>query len=67
MTYKEFSNKLEELGLSRKDFSNLTGHKYRTVLEWVRPTKKIPEWVDSWLNLYEKAKKYDELINKIKD
>ncbi|MDR1104458.1 MAG: hypothetical protein LBK92_03810 [Endomicrobium sp.] len=65
MTYKEFSDKLNELGLTRQEFAKLSGYKYKTILDWVRPIKSIPDWVESWLYYYDKAKKSDELIEKI--
>jgi hypothetical protein len=66
MTYKEFTAKIKRLGLTRQVFANETGLKYMSVLDWSRNTKTIPTWIGSWLNMYEKAKKYDEIIERLK-
>lgn len=59
-----FENKLKELGLSKRDFSNLTKLNYVSVAGW-KQKGKTPEWVESYLELYDKARKYDEIKAKL--
>lgn len=65
MTNAELTKKLKELGISRKEFAEIVGLRYTTVLQWAAKDKTIPLWVNSWLELYEKAKRYDELSSQI--
>ncbi|MDR1555384.1 MAG: hypothetical protein LBS39_05105 [Campylobacteraceae bacterium] len=60
MTNKELSFKLKEIGLSRKEFAQIIGYKYQTVLNWSR--NPVPPFVDSWIENYIHAKKYKDLI-----
>jgi DNA-binding transcriptional regulator YiaG len=60
MTYKEFSDKLKKVGLSKQEFAQMSGYSYQTILNWNK--YNIHPIVSSWLVLYEKAKKYDELV-----
>ena len=57
----EFENKLKELGLSKRDFSELCGLGYTTITNW-RCFGKTPEWVRLWLENYELAQKYKAII-----
>ena len=56
-----FENKLKELGLSKRDFSNLTKLNYVSVAGW-KQKGKTPEWVESYLEFYELAQKYKAII-----
>lgn len=67
MTYEEFSLRLKELGLSKKDFANLTGLEATSVTNWKAKNEVKSSWVKSWLDNYEKALKFDELKAIIKD
>jgi phenylalanine-4-hydroxylase len=49
-THKEFMEKLNALNLKRKEFAELTGINYNTVLNWTY--KPMPAWVESWLSYY---------------
>lgn len=51
---------LKQAGLTKKEFAELVGLSYQTVNNW-GSSKNIPHWVESWLKLYIKAKKLDEL------
>ncbi|MDR0467768.1 MAG: hypothetical protein LBG67_02855 [Campylobacteraceae bacterium] len=64
MTNAELTQKLRGIKITRKEFAGMVGLKYPTVLQWAGKGKTIPLWVNSWLELYEKAKKYDELTKK---
>jgi hypothetical protein len=45
---------------------HIVGHSEVTIQQWGAPSKAIPRWVKSWLENYEKAKKYDELKKQFK-
>lgn len=64
MLNADFENKLKELKLNKRDFSVLCGLGYTTITNW-RGFGKTPEWVESYLEFYEKAKKYDEIKAKL--
>lgn len=55
-----FEKKLNELGLSKKDFANLVGATYNGVVNW-NSKGETPKWVESWLDNY-KYKKFYELM-----
>jgi len=67
MDYKLFKDKLKELGLNIKKFSELNGLSSTTLPTTWKTKDKAPQWAVTWLGLYEKAKKYDEIVDKIKD
>lgn len=61
MTYEEFDKVLKEFRLNKKEFAKLTNMSYTGVTNW-NQRNQTPAWVDSWLENYEKANKYDFLI-----
>lgn len=61
MKKKEFDDSLKEVGLSRQDFSEMTGLAYSTIGNWHDEKKPVPEWVDSWIENYRERKKLEEL------
>jgi len=66
MRHDEFKILLDEAGLSKKRFSELTGVTYSTVLGWGRDRDlkngkkklRMPNWVNSWIENYLLAQKY---------
>ena len=64
MTNTDFENKLKALKLTKRDFSELCGLGYTTITNW-RGFGKTPEWVESYLEFYDKARKYDEIKAKL--
>lgn len=60
MDNTHFESKLNELGLSKKEFVSLVGMPYQTLMNW-RAKGQTPVWVDSWLEFYTKAKAFDAL------
>ena len=58
--------KLNEIGLSRKDFAKLSNISADTVNNWNDKNRPVPPWVESWLNNYIKAKVSDDIINAVK-
>ena len=55
---------LKELGLSKRDFSELCGGSYNNIAGW-KQKDKTPNWVESYLEFYDKARKYDEIKAKL--
>jgi predicted transcriptional regulator len=69
MTKEEFNTRLKELNISIKDFSQIADIPYSTINNWgFRANDKIipvPKWVVTFLEHYEKSRKYDYLINEV--
>lgn len=64
-----FQNRLKELGINKQDFSEISKVPYSTVTNWgvLRDGKPmiIPNWVEPFLNYYEKAKKLEYVMSEI--
>lgn len=67
MTTEEFKDWLDKAGLTKKQFSDITGISYGTIGNWHDENRPIPSWVDSWLENYIDKKKYENIKNIIKD
>ena len=67
MTNEEFENILKKIGLTKKEFSKIVDMSYGGVVNWGRATQTIPNWVESWLELYSQNKKFENLKQSIKD
>lgn len=67
MTKIAFKRRLKQNKLNLKGFSELCEIPYTTIISWNGEDKPIPKWVSSWLDLYEKANKYDEILLNLKD
>lgn len=65
MKNTEFEQKLEQLGLSKKEFTTIVGMPYQTLMNW-KQKEQTPVWVDSWLENYAKAKALDNVLKAIK-
>lgn len=61
----EFEQKLEQLGLSKKDFTTIIGMPYQTLMNW-KQKNETPAWVKSWLDNYAKAKILENIADSIK-
>ncbi|PAF44145.1 hypothetical protein [Helicobacter sp. 11S02629-2] len=60
------TTRLIELGISKKDFSDLANISYNTVNNWNNDTKPVPAWVEPFLYYYERAKRFDEVMGMLK-
>ena len=60
MDIQGFENSLAGLKLSKKDFAKMVGAAYNGVVNW-NVRGQTPAWVDSWLENYEKARKYEQI------
>lgn len=69
MNYDLFLEKLKEANLSKKDFIEKTGITDNLLKGWAtqRQGRKTQPWVKSWLELYIKNKRNDEIILLIKE
>jgi len=60
-----FVKLLKKADLNKKEFSKKTKLAYSTVGNWTT-NNNIPDWVESWLENYIKAKVSDEVIEAVK-
>ncbi len=64
-----FQNRLKELGINKQDFSDISKVPYSTVTNWgvMREGKPmiIPNWVEPFLDYYEKAQKLEYVMSEI--
>lgn len=67
MNKQELTEKLEYIGLSKKDFAEFANISYNTVNNWNDTNKPVPPWVKSWLENYIAKKKFDNIKTIIKD
>ncbi len=51
MNNQLFEELLKEGKLSKKDFAGLVKMNYNSIVNWNK-LDKIPQWVETWLNLY---------------
>lgn len=69
MTKEEFIARLKELEISKQDFSQICSVPYSTINNWgiMREGKPlvIPNWVEPFLNYYEKAEKLEYVMSEI--
>ncbi len=68
MEFDLFLATLKEAGLTRNEFVSLSGTNEDTFRGWAtkRQGRKVPYWVQSWLNLYINNKKKDIAIEILK-
>jgi len=50
MDRQEFNNKLKEIGLTKKELSEIVGISYSSVNNWGTGAP-FPRWLDSWLDM----------------
>lgn len=67
MSNEEFEKILKETGLTKKEFARLVDVSYGGVVNWGRATQSIPNWVESWLDLYKDNRKFENLKKSIKE
>ena len=69
MTKEQFILRLKELEISKQDFSEICRVSYSTINNWgvMREGKPlvIPNWVEPFLDYYEKAKKLEYVMSEI--
>ena len=67
MTNETFEIKLKEVGLTKKKFSKIVDMSYGGVVNWGRESQTLPNWLDSWLELYAKNVRFEQLKQSIKE
>lgn len=67
MDNSTFKEKLKIVFLDKKKFATLSNTSYETVKGWKRKGKKIPGWVDSWIENYKTKIELKELKKRIKE
>lgn len=65
LNYESFEELLKRAQLTKKEFAELVDMNYTSITNWSK-TGKIPYWVKSWLENYNKAKFADNIIEAIK-
>lgn len=63
----DFKLLLKKADLTKKDFAELLGTSYQGVNNWGTNGRDYPYWVKSWLELYIKDKKCQQLKSIIKE
>ncbi|QCD52526.1 hypothetical protein [Campylobacter sp. RM16192] len=63
MTKHEFTSKLKAMNLSVADFAATVGLNPASVRSFNDEKRPVPDWIESWLANYEKAKAFDELLD----
>lgn len=66
MTTEDFNLKLKDVGLSRKEFCEITGLAYSSVSNWHDENRPVPTWVESWLENFKAKKSMMEVKEVIK-
>ena len=69
MQYDAFEAMLGVVNLYKKEFAELVKMNYTSVTNW-KQSDNVPEWVESWLINYDKARKVDNavgLVNNLVD
>ncbi len=65
MDIQDFESTLKRLELSKADFAKMVGAVYNGVINW-NVRGQTPKWVQSWLENYEKARKFDKIKELVK-
>jgi len=60
MNNQAFEDLLKLAGLSKKEFAKHVEMNSNSVTNWNK-SNKVPQWVESWLNLYIESKECKEL------
>lgn len=56
---------IKALGMTQKEFAELTGTHTNTISQWIRGVNDMPEWVKHFILHYKKSKLFDELKEKL--
>ena len=67
MSYDEFSLRLKNLKLSKKEFAEQTGLEATSVTNWKQGNLVKSSWVKSWLDNYEKALKFEKIKELVRE
>jgi len=67
MDYDSFKGTLKKCGLTIKEFANICGLNPKTISITWKAKNKVPQWVETWLQNYIKAKTLDNVKDVICD
>lgn len=67
LTKEEFKELLKKADLTKSQFADLLGTSYQGVNNWGTNGRDYPYWVKSWLELYIKDRKCQQLKAIIKE
>ena len=67
MEYEDFKEKLKNINLTIKDFAKLSETSYRTCISWSMENRKIPNWVNAFLNIHIENKRLKENNTTVSD
>lgn len=67
MEYESYRNTLKELKITMKEFSSMINTSYGTVRHWGKDGRAVPDWVETWLTLYEKNQKLEQELKELKE
>lgn len=69
MEKEQFQERLKKLELGKQEFSKISRVSYSTVTNWGAPRDgkpmPIPNWVEPFLDYYEKAQKLEYVMSEI--
>ena len=65
MTDYDLKREIRKLGMTQKEFAQITGLSQNAVSQWVRGERPIPTWVKPFLDCYHKAKTLDSIMLEI--
>ncbi|MBU1666930.1 hypothetical protein KKC13_00805 [bacterium] len=67
MEYEKYRKTLKELKITIKEFSAMINTSYGTVIKWGKDGRAVPDWVETWLQLYSDKKKLEEKLKALKE
>ncbi|MDD3506618.1 MAG: XRE family transcriptional regulator [Sulfurimonas sp.] len=59
MEYKDFEVLLKSTNMNKKQFADVTGLSYQTIMNW-NNINSTPPWVEPFLANYKKAKNFEK-------
>ncbi len=67
MDFKSFKATLKKCGLTIKEFANMCGLNPNSISTSWKAKNEVPQWVETWLHNYIKAKTLDNVKDVICD
>lgn len=67
MDYEKYRKTLKELKITIKDFSAMINTSYGTTRKWGKDGRAVPDWVETWLQLYRDKKNLEKELGTLKE
>jgi hypothetical protein len=67
MEYEAYRETLKKLKITMKDFSIMANTNYGTVKNWGKNGRAVPDWVETWLQLYSDKKELEKELEELKE